>query len=302
MMTTPPIKRRPTPPQSTTKAMPTLTASTGSFDDLIDTRTSQGKFLMIYGEPGEGKTSLSAQFPNPLFITTSGEQGIFLLKQRKVVDTTIPIIVLDELFPHDQIPDGTGHPGWIKCLETLTRFRDNSHGLKTLVVDSTSGLQDLCFQHCASVQYSGDMDGDQFNGFSRGYTKAAESYWSSEFLPLCLAIVAKGLNVVLVAHSTYRQVENPSGPDYNRFQPALGKQIWDFTKKDLHGLFYLGREVMVSVDAKTKKKNTVGDRRFIGVSPSTYYVAKTWCTPNDEMEVGNSAAETWKNLRVALGM
>jgi hypothetical protein len=61
---------------------------------------------------------------------------------------------------------------------------------------------------------------------------------------------------------------------------------------------------MVSIDQKTKKKNTVGDRRFIGLSPTTYYTAKSWCTPEGvtEIDCGESAKETWSKLKEALGM
>lgn len=297
----------PTPTRPAKKApvsRPAIKASSNPFDDLIDTRTTQGKFLMLYGEAGEGKTSLAAQFPAPLFVVTSGEQGIFLLKQRSVVSQNLPVIALDELFPHEFIPQGTGHPGWKKCMETLEMFRDDDHPYQTLVIDSVSGLQDLCFQHCASQLFDGDMDSEAFTGWFRGYSKAAEAFWSAEFLPIILSIVARGLNVVLVAHQDYKQVENPSGPDFNRFQPALQKGIWNFTKKDLHGVFYLGREVMVVIDKKTKKKSTTGDRRFIGLAPSTYYIAKTWCTPEGitELECGESAAASWSVLKEALGM
>jgi energy-coupling factor transporter ATP-binding protein EcfA2 len=314
-MTTParPAKRAPTTSinvtsrvvnPGTTPSRPAVTASSNPFADSIDTRTSQGKFLMLYGESGEGKTSLAANFPKPLFIATSGEQGVFLLKQKGVIPKDTPVISLPELYPHDEIPDGSGHPGWITAMEEARKFRDEPHPFQTLVFDSVSGLQDLCFQHCASRLYKGDIDGDDFNGWQRGYTKAAESFWSSEFLPILLGIVAKGLNVILIAHSTYRQVENPSGPDFSRFQPALQKNVWEFTKKDLHGVFYLGREVKVAVDRTTKKKTTMGDRRFIGLAPSTYYVAKTWCTPEgtEELECGATAKETWSILKEALGM
>lgn len=298
--TRPPTKRQtPTP-----AARPTITAGASPFDDLMDHRTSHGKFLMLYSEAGEGKTTLAAQFPNPAFIVTSGEQGIYLYKERSVVSRDIPVIPLEPLFQHCDIPAGKGHPGWMKCISMLQRFRDNEHPYKTLVIDSTSGLQDLCFQHCASMLFDGDMDGKEFCDFYRGYSKAAEVFWSGEFLPLCLDIVAKGLNVVLIAHSTFKPVSNPTGSDFDQYRPALYKTIYEYTKKDLHGIFFIGREINVTIDQKTKKKQTLGDRRFIGLSPNTYYTAKTWCTPEgvNELDCGDSAAASWKVLKQALGM
>lgn len=295
-----------TPPRPAKRApqRPSVIAGSNPFEDLTNESAEHGKFLMLYSEAGEGKTTLAAQFPDPVFIVTSGEQGIYLYKQRGLVPQDTPVIQLDPLLPHGEIPAGTGHSGWLKCIATMERFRDASHARKTLVIDSTSGLQDLCFQHCASMLFDGEMDGKEFTDYYRGYTKAAEAYWSGIFLPLCLEIVARGYNVILIAHSTFKPVSNPTGPDFDQFRPALYKSIFEYTKKDLHGIFFLGREVSVSIDQKTKKKTTMGDRRFIGLSPNTYYVAKTWCTPEgmNEIDCGESPAQTWANLKQALGM
>ena len=293
-----PAKRVPQP------ARPSVTAGANPFEDLIDDTVKHGKFLMIYSEAGEGKTTLAAQFPSPMFIVTSGEQGVYLYRQQGKIPQSVPVVQLDPLLPHGQIPAGTGHPGWLKCIATMERFRDADHDRKTLIIDSTSGLQDLCFQHGASMLFDGDMDGKEFTDFYRGYTKSAEAFWSGVFLPLCLEIVAKGYNVILIAHSSFKTQANPTGPDYDQLRPNLYSRIFDYTKKDLHGIFLLGREIAVTIDQKTKAKKTMGDRRFIGLSPSPYYVAKTWCTPEGmtEIDCGDSPSATWSRLKEALGM
>jgi hypothetical protein len=301
-MSTPqrPIKRAPAPPTN----RPAITASSQNiFEDLIEAKPQHGRFLMLYSPPGMGKTTLAAQFPAPMFITTSGEQGIYLYKERKLVPADIPIIQLEPLAPHDEIPAG-GHPGYLRCMTAMQRFRDGKHDRQTLVIDSTSGLQDICYQHCASMLFDSDMDSKDFTAYYAGYTKAAEAFWSSELLSTMLEIVAKGFNVVLIAHSTFKPVNNPNGPDYDQYRPELDKNIWKYTSKDLHGVFFMGQEILVSIDQKTKKKNTVGERRFIGLSPTTYYTAKSWCTPEGmtEIDCGESAKETWSKLKEALGM
>lgn len=298
-MPTPPPKR-PVPPQKPQQAVKSISSGKSPFDDLVEETPRHGHFIMFYSEAGEGKTTLAAQFPDPMFIVTSGEQGINLYKQNNVV-TNIPVVPLEPLFEHSLIPAG-GHPGWIKCLKTMERFADAEHQYKTLVIDSVSGLQDLCFQHGASMLFNGDMDGKDFCDYYRGYTKSAECFWAGQFIPACLQIVAKGYNVILIAHSTYKPVPNPTGPDFDQHRPALYKTIFEYTKKDLHGMFYLGREINVTIESKTKKKTATGDRRFIGVSPSTWYVAKSWCTQEGvtEIECGSTAKETYGELQKAL--
>lgn len=295
---------RPTKPANpmAPPATPRMRAGENPFDDLIDESPTHGRFILLYSEAGEGKTTLAAQFPAPLFIASSGEQGVHIHKQRGAIPPSVQVIDLDPLYDQNSIPRGIGHPGWKKLMSAMTRFRDSKHQYKTLVIDSTSGLQDICFQHCASVLFNGDMTSKDFNDFQRGYTKAAEVFWSGIFMPLCLEIVAKGLNIVLISHSTTKTVANPVGPDYDQYQPQLTKGIFNYTKKDVHAIVYLGRTVSVLNDEKTKKRKAVGDRRFIGVAPNTYYIAKSWCGESEELDCGTSPSETYKVLQGVLGI
>jgi len=302
-----PPRRPPTQQAAATPAKPAskrTVSATDLFSDLVEETDVHGKFLMLYSEAGEGKTTLAGRFPAPLFITTAGEQGASIYEQTGKLQPGTRVIKLNALFPHSEIPNGSGHPGWDKCMETLNRFLTGKHDRKTVIIDSTSGLQDLCFQHGASMLYEGKMDDEEFTGYYRGYAKSAECYWSGVFLPMCLQIVAAGYNVILIAHSTLKDVTNPVGPDFEQYRPALMKSVWEYTKKDLHGIFYLGREVNVQIDAKTKKKKTMGDRRFVGFQPSTYYIAKSWVTDSEteELDAGSNEQETYKSLAKLLGI
>lgn len=301
--TPPPRPSGPLRPAAKAAPRPPMQLKANSaFDDLVEDLPQHGKFLMLYSEAGMGKTTLAACFPSPVFITTAGEQGIHLYKQRGLVDKKIPVIGLDPPQANEDIVAGQGSPGWNKLLTALERFASGNHDKKTLIIDSVSGLQDLCFQHCASMLFGGDMNDKEFTSFFKGYAKAAEQYWGPQFLRQCLEIVKKGYNVILIAHSAPKEVENPTGPNYTRYEPSLSKPIWSLTKKDLHGVYFMGQEVLVAVDAKTKSKKTQSMRRFIGCSPSTYYIAKSWCTTEGTVEIdcGDTAQETFTKLQEVL--
>lgn len=307
-----PTKPRPRPPGAAPAAAtkpanrPAMAIPKASsvFDDLLEEVPDHGKFLMLYSEAGMGKTTLAGCFPDPIFITTAGEQGIHIYKQKGIADKKMPVISLPALQPDEEIPVEDGSPGWLKLIDAMKRFLEGQHTKKTLIIDSVSGLQDLCFQHCASKLFGGRMNSKDYTDFYRGYTKAAEQFWSGEFLPLCLAIVKKGYNVVLIAHSTSKEVDNPTGPNYMRYEPALNKQIWERTKKDLHGCYFLGQQILVAVDNKARTKKAQAERRFIGLTPSTYYIAKSWCTTEGvtEIDCGETAAETYTKLAEVLSM
>ena len=136
-----PPPQRPAPTNKPPAQRPVHTASQNPFEDMIEERVAHGRFIMFYGPPGMGKTTLAAKFPKCAFVTTSGEQGIYLYKEKGLVSKDMPIVQLDPLFPHDQIPAGTGHPGYLRCKLALERFRDLKQSLVTQKLLKHSGPQ-----------------------------------------------------------------------------------------------------------------------------------------------------------------
>jgi hypothetical protein len=182
-------------------------------------------------------------------------------------------------------------------------FHTEEHDRQTVVIDTASGLQNLCFQHCASVLFGGDMVSDNgFMSFYAGYMKSAEQFWQREFLRACNDIVADGKDVILLAHSTLANQPNPSGPDFQIYSPDLDKRIWNFTKKSVHGILYMGIDRQFTKDVKTKKTKVKTQDKFIGVVNESWYEAKNWFDVQEDIECGSSAKETWSNIASALGM
>lgn len=296
----PPSFKRPSLPTkpnvSPTKSSAVTKALPNPFSDSSTEIKKEGKFILIYSPPGEGKTTLAAQFPDPLFIITHGETGIHSAKRKGVANKNIPVIELEPLYSQQEIPVGKGHPGWDKCISNVEQFAKGKHDRRTLVLDTTSGLESLCFQHCASLQFEGDMQSraqDCWNHYSAGYRKAAESYWNAELLIHCINAVSNGLNVVMLGHSALRLQTNPNGPDYNVFSPELQKQVFLYTNKVLHHLWFMGRYQEFVTDKGTKKRTVTSSERFIGVQTETWYTAKNWDNIQEPIICGDSAAKTF---------
>jgi len=296
----PPTPKKPLRPAGT--GIPAGTAKPKLPNPFSDSSTAipdEGKFIMIYSPPGEGKTTLASQFPSPMFIITHGETGIHAAKRKGVADKDIPVIELPALYAQSEIPVGKGHPGWDMCVSNTERFAKGGHSFRTLVIDTTSGLEALCFQHCASLQFEGDMQSraqDCWNHYANGPRKAAESYWQGEFLTACINAVGKGYNVVLLGHSALRLQANPNGPDYNVFSPELQNKIFIYTNKVLHHMWFMGRYQEFQTEKGTRKRTVVNSERFIGVQTETWYQAKNWDNIQDPIICGASAAETYTNL------
>lgn len=247
------------------------------------------------------KTTTAAQAPDSLFVTTADEKGILEAIQASVVPTTIEdVVVLDSVSPQGEIPLG-GHPGWKLLIDTLDTFSQEDHKYKSVIIDTASGLQGLCHQHTASMLYDGDMNNPQgFMNYQQGYLKAAEQFWNGQFLRSCNEITAKGLNVILICHCCTMAVPNLGGAEYECYAPELirgakKENIYEYTMKTVSAILYFGKQVITTTNEK--KKRRVGSQiNFIGVQDQGWYKAKNWYNLQNEIDMGDSAQETWSLL------
>lgn len=292
------MKKRPTKPTATHVIPQKLPQRQSPFTYASEDIPEQGKFILMYGEPGEGKTTLAAQFPAPIFIITHGETGIDSAKKVGVADKSIPVVRLPELYKNGEIPDGAGHPGYELCIETLNAMAAGGHDRRTIVIDTLSGLEKINEQHCASIEFKGDMQGraqDEWNAWAAG-PRRAESYWLSEFIPACLSCIEAGYNVVLLAHCKTVTIKNPNGPDYQKYQPDLADRIFNSTAKSLQYILFLGKQPEFETDKATKKRTVRANDKFVGITNETWYNAKNWDNIQDPIFCGTSAKETYHNL------
>jgi hypothetical protein len=281
-------------------------ALSNPFPTLPPDHPSPGKFILIHGDPGEGKTTVAAHAPAPLFVSTSDEKGILEAVQAGVVPSEVKdnIVILPPLSDPHSIPAG-GHPAWNLLMEVMDTFIEGNHDRRSLVIDTASGLQSICHQHCASVLFDSDMnDPKGFMNYQQGYLKAAEQFWNGEFLSRCNKITANGKNVFLICHSTTRYVPNLGGTEYECYAPSLVKgatkeNIYEYTTKTVSAILYFGVHTLVS-KTQSDKKRVASQHGFIGVREEGWFKAKNWYDLRDEIERGNSAKETWDNIVAVL--
>ena len=288
-----PPKPKPTQSNPSSTALKTIGNIFGASTEI----PNEGKFILTYGPPGEGKTTFASQFPKPIFLITHGETGIHSAKRLKLAEQDIPVIELPKLF--EKITVGTGHPAWDKVISTLETFANKQHDRKTLVIDTLSGLESICFQHCASLDFDGDMKSrsqDCWNHYASGPRKAAEVYWQNEFLNKCIDAIRKGLNIVLIGHSSLRLQASPNGPDYQMYNIELSNKILTYTNKVLHHIWFFGRNQEFATEQGTKKRKVKAEARFVGLMSETWYVAKNWDNIQDPVEAGSSAKETYERI------
>ncbi|AQZ46061.1 ATP-binding protein [Paenibacillus larvae] len=164
--------------------------------EVISGKLEKAKKVVLYGPEGIGKSSLAAQFPNPIFIDTEGsttEMDVQRLKK----PTSWEIL-------RQQVE-------WVK--QQAGRFG-------TLVIDTIDWAEMQCVESvCARHGKKGIED----FGYGNGYVYTKEEF--GRFLNLLSDVIEAGIHVVLVAHAQIVKFEQPDEMGaYDRYQLKLGKK------------------------------------------------------------------------------
>lgn len=202
-------------------------------------KVAKAQKVVIYGMEGIGKTSLAAQFPDPIFIDTEGSTG------------NMDVARLDR------------PTSWTFLLQQID-FIKQQRPCQTLVIDTIDWAERMGIEHlCQSNQKKSIED----FGYGSGYIKLEEEL--GRFLNLLQDLVDQGINVVLTAHAQIRKFEQPDEMGaYDRYELKLGKKTTARTSSLVKEwadmvLFINYKTYSVAVDDKGKKHKGQGGVRTI---------------------------------------
>ena len=206
-------------------------------------RDLKGKYILLYGLPGVGKTSLASEFKNVLI--AGFEMGTNALNNVYV----------------QPIKTWKDWRDMVKQLCTKDALKDK---FDSIAIDTADFAWDLCVKWICSqngVEKLGDIP------WGGGYDLAKKEY-TQTFRDLTYS----GYGLVFISHSTEQTYKNEKGEDYTQIVPALPNRPFDIVNKMVDIIAYI-REIPVEIGDKVENKRYMflrGDQRFLAKSRFKY--------------------------------
>ncbi|WP_217968677.1 ATP-binding protein [Adlercreutzia caecimuris] len=235
--------------------------------------------VVVYGVEGIGKTTLAAQFPDPLFVDTEGGSGHM------------------DVARVDPAPKS-----WEALLQTVDEVRAE-RPCSTLVIDTADWAERLCQQHVCG---KGGKASIEDWGYGKGYVMMAEEF--GRLLDKLTGLAEAGIHVALLAHSEVRKFEEPNEAGaYDRWELKLSKasqkKIAPLVKEWADAVLFLNyKQIVENVarDGQAPKLKARGGRRVIYAAHHPCWDAKNrWGMPDESPLAWESLAPYLPDMRAA---
>lgn len=225
----------------------------------------RGKFILLYGEPKVGKTSLAAQFPKNLLLAF--EPGYNGLNNISVVPIT----------------------KWSEFKNILKQLAkpEIKEKFNTITIDTADIAWDCCEKYICSSnvnENTGEVPKTLADiPWGKGYDLCKK-----EFDGALRQIAMLGYGLVIISHETTRNVKTESGQEFQRIMPTLPERPKLIVNRLVDIIAYLRFSTVD--DEKKRFIYTRGNERFEAGSRFAYLA------PKFEMTYQNLVDELYKAI------
>lgn len=204
-----------------------------SLSSLNSSKSDKPPITLLYGVDGVGKTSLAAEWPDPIYIHTEGEEP------PNDVDMPTPGVmeIYDEL---------------VSIIEELC---GEDHDRKTVIFDSLDGIEPLVWaKTCERL----GVNSIEEPGFGKGYVET-DAEWAY-LMSGIMALKQRGIAVVMLAHPEIVRFDSPTTDPYSRYGIKMHKRASNMIreKSDIVG-FINYRMSLKEKEVGPKKKVAHGE-------------------------------------------
>lgn len=189
--------------------------------------------VVLYGPEGIGKSTFGAGAPKPIFLPV--EEGTAHLDVAR--------------FPKPET--------WRDVLEAVRTLATETHEYQTLVIDTLDAVEPLIWRHMIDRDKYADSKGKvklrdiEDYGYGKGYNKALDDW--RVLLRELQNLTAKGMHLVLLAHSQVKAFKNPAGDDYDRYELKLNAKASGLLKEWADSVLFANYETYAKKDDRTKR-------------------------------------------------
>lgn len=211
-------------------------------------RITRGKKLLpprvlIHSFDGVGKTKFAAGSEDPFFLDL--DKGSFKYDVQRATPES-----------------------WTETLEYLSAVENGKIKCRSVVIDTLTQLENLGHLEFFPGTTVSEFDGGWGHGDDHVLIK-----WR-ELLGVLERIWSQNKTIVLVAHTTVRKFNDPTGPGYERFEVGLRKSLAGLLRQWSEYVFFAREEVSVVAAKNDVRKATTSGVRWAYTRRTPAYDAK----------------------------
>jgi hypothetical protein len=196
-----------------------------TLDNVVRGRLAKPLRVLLFGVEGVGKSTFASCAPSPIFLGT--EDGTSELDVARFPDPSSMADVYD-------------------AISTLTT---EQHNHQTLVIDTLDWLEPVLWRRVCEVASQPDIESF---GFGKGYIAALDE-WRVLLSKLDRMRAAKGMQIIMLAHSWIKPFMNPSGENYDRYELKLHAKTGGLIKEWCDAVLFANYETFAVKKSKTER-------------------------------------------------
>lgn len=209
-------------------------------------RITRPQKAVIYGPEGVGKSTFASLTPAPVFLDTEGGTHHLDVIRLEAAST------------------------WDEITATVAQLAKTRHPFRTLVIDTADWLEKRLSEHLCR---KANKDSIEDFGYGKGWVLLTEEF--ARFLNSLDVLLARGMHVVFLAHSTVKKFEAPDqAGSYDRFELKLSKSVAPMLKEWADLVLFANYVTRIAEKDSGKTRGVGGKERVIYATHTAAYDAK----------------------------